>query len=146
MTKQVYDLMIAQANIPSKYLILKELYPDSCDEEIYDWLKDYENDIVNVVTDDDPINLILCDLRGDKELYSLFSSSDEILFLEGELGIGRFEWSESDNKLVYYKHYIVHNRMDRVEIFFDDRASYKILETQVNTGEDTGLARDFVFL
>ena len=94
----------------------------------------------------DPINLILCDLRGDKELYSLFSSSDEILFLEGELGIGRFEWSESDNKLVYYKYYIVHNRMDRVEIFFDDRASYKILETQVNTGEDTGLARDFVFL
>lgn len=60
MNKQVYDLMIEQANIPSKYLILKELYPDSCDEEIYDWLKDYENDIVNVVTDDDPINLILC--------------------------------------------------------------------------------------
>lgn len=94
----------------------------------------------------DPVELFLV-LSGNRhECYDLLWQSDKALFYDGELGVGNISWLASENILVFYKYYIVHNDLRKVIVCFDSEKTFFIKEIVIDVSEPFLNLRNFSFL
>lgn len=94
----------------------------------------------------DPVELLLISYKYGGECYELFSDSDAIIFYDGEMGVGNINWLDSENILVFYKYYIVHDMYRKVVVSFDDRNSFFINEKNMDADRTIRHPQNYHFL